>query len=116
MAQLKGDVFARSLVFFEGRPCGGETDADIVNGAWNWAALDALYQSLEVVLRSHPRGNRRDNEAAVGAWSECEFRLWTIAEQLDPFLPRCLCPPGYRGFAVFDLRRRTYADVLNRGI
>ena len=112
VSHLKGDVFAKSLVFFEGRPCGGESDEDLVAAAWHWTAIDSRYQSLEGFLESRPTTGGCEVEGAWTSWTRREFALWLDLARLDPFLPRHLCPDGYRGFDVWRLRQKVYSRAM----
>ncbi len=90
-----------ALILLEGRPHGGETDAAIVAGAWNFPEINRAYERHFAVLATRPSSNTSD---AIREWARRERRAWHEAMALDPLLPRVLCPPGYGGFSAWDRR------------
>lgn len=105
LREVPGDrISADGLVFIEGRPTGGERDADLVNAAWDWSRLDKAYAAYRKILQLRP-GSRRAARSSEGRrWLETELRAWREIEHLDPFLPEILWPQGYPGRAVWRLR------------
>ncbi|HRY52149.1 MAG TPA: PaaX family transcriptional regulator C-terminal domain-containing protein [Candidatus Paceibacterota bacterium] len=102
-----------SLTMFEGRPCGGERDEDIVAGAWDFDAINARYRAHEKVLASRPQG-RLNTEKAAGVfhrWIGEEQRAWLQAVRHDPLLPACLLPRDYAGRKAWDQRLETMSEA-----
>ena len=48
-------VDVESLIFLEVRPCAGETDSEIVAGAWNFSGINLRYSVYQQVLTRRPR-------------------------------------------------------------
>lgn len=103
---------AGTLTLFEGRPCGGESDADLVRGAWDFARIDRCYRDYLEVLgsRSARLGvrSRRD-------WIRAEWAAWCRAMRIDPLLPAAVLPPGYRGREAWQRRVEKMRDLFTRG-
>jgi DNA-binding transcriptional regulator PaaX len=94
-----GKINVESLVLLEARTCAGESDAEIVAGAWDFEAINLRYASHLNVLKARPEGRSR-NEAAAKAllrWAEAERRAWLEAVTNDPLLPGRLLPSDYLG-------------------
>jgi hypothetical protein len=101
------DVDAHSLIFWEGRPCAGESDHDIVNAAWDFPAINRGYTAYRQVLQERPAGRFPANGFAppiVRAWLAKERAAWLDAVARDPLLPGPLLPPGYLGRQAWDAR------------
>ena len=101
-----GHVDVESLLLLEARPCAGESDADIVAGAWNFDAINDRYDRHAAVLDSLPPQPLRDEAAAKRwhRWMREERLAWLEVTSLDPFLPEVLHPPGYRGMKAWKRR------------
>ena len=101
-----GQVDVESLIFLEVRPCAGESDAQIVSGAWNFDALKDRYDRHAAVLNSLPQTPLRDEAAAkrLHRWLREERLAWLAVSRLDPFLPERLHPPGYHGVKAWKRR------------
>jgi DNA-binding transcriptional regulator PaaX len=98
-------VDVESLLFLEAHPCGGESDADIAAGAWDFTRINEAYTRYLAVLKKHPRRETRGDFArrAIQAWIRNEQSAWLEAIELDPLLPKCLCPTGYLGPKAWDV-------------
>ena len=96
-----------SLVLFDGRPAGGESDQDLVTGAWDFAAIRQLYDDWSrgaeaaAKIRTAPR-----DENAIRAWAARERAAWSAIVARDPFLPEPLLPAGYPGRSAWARRVR----------
>lgn len=112
MRELKGERFARSLVFIEGRPFGGETDARIVGSAWDFNQLENDYEEHAALLKKAPKEQSSDVEdrKELLRWAQREFRSWKRLMHSDPLLPEILWPKSYPGRKTWDLR----VSVLGR--
>lgn len=92
-----------ALLFFDGRPSAGESDAALVAGAWNFDRINAAYRAVMELDAAPP--------ATGGAartwhhWMERERTAWSAAIGRDPFLPEALHPPGYLGPAAHRAHR-----------
>ena len=106
-------VDVESLILLEARPCAGESDAEIVMGAWNFDAINAAYDRHAAVLDALPRQPCRDDAAALRLqlWLREERLAWLEVTSLDPFLPERLHPPGYRGMKGWPYRMRIMAEA-----
>src|SRR6266545_6968518 len=51
-----GPVDVESLVLLEARPCAGESDAQIVAGAWDFARINRRYAKHQEILTRRPSG------------------------------------------------------------
>ena len=93
------DVDVESLILLEARPCTGETDEQIVAGAWDFAGINSAYAAHREVLRQRPRALRNDVTAArkLHHWACRERAAWEAAVSHDPLLPRRLLPREYLG-------------------
>ncbi|OHE89023.1 MAG: hypothetical protein A3G75_07645 [Verrucomicrobia bacterium RIFCSPLOWO2_12_FULL_64_8] len=108
LAGLKTDV--ESLTLFEGRPCGGESDRDLVAGAWDFETIDGCYVLWERVADAVPTlVAGQIDPAALRAWATRERIAWRSIVAHDPFLPIALLPAGYRGRHAWERR----AHLLN---
>ena len=92
-------VNVESLLFLEARPSAGETDEEIVSGAWDFEQIADLYARYLKVLAARPKGKLREAEDAEAfrKWAAQERVAWLEAVSVDPFLPERLLPQGYLG-------------------
>jgi len=106
-------VDVESLLFLEAHPCGGESDADIAAGAWDFPGINEAYTRYLAVLKEHPRRENHGNSArrSIQAWIRSERLAWLEAIELDPLLPTCLCPKDYLGPKAWDARQRAIPEV-----
>ncbi|MBX3744409.1 MAG: hypothetical protein KF833_03800 [Verrucomicrobiae bacterium] len=86
-----------SLLFLEARPAGGESDRDIVAGAWNFEAIHQRYtRYLKVLARLPAKWSGSESDAEhLRQWLALERAAWSEAVRSDPLLPRRLWPEGY---------------------
>ena len=105
-------IDVESLIVLEGRPCAGESDAQIVKGAWNFERINRRYQQHLEVLRQCPGGSLKSESArnALLRWIALERQAWIEAVAIDPLLPRRILPPDYLG----EVAWRTRIEVLRR--
>jgi len=95
-----GKTNVGSLLLLEARPCAGESDAEIVAGAWDFKAINHRYAQHLNELARRPAEPLHDNAAAAKAlqrWAAHERAAWYAAVKSDPMLPRQLLPPDYLG-------------------
>ena len=101
-----GPVDVESLLLLEARPCAGESDAQIVAGAWDFVAINARYARHQQLLSLRPRG-RVSTEAAAKPfhrWLREEREAWMDAQWHDPLLPASLLPEEYAGRRAWEAR------------
>jgi phenylacetic acid degradation operon negative regulatory protein len=102
-----------SMILLQARPCGGETDGEIVAGAWEFSRINAAYQRyLQIVTRCP--GTPLSNLAAAKAfnhWAAAERTAWLDAVAQDPLLPRALWPEGYQGHIAWMARSKALAKA-----
>jgi DNA-binding transcriptional regulator PaaX len=94
-----GQINVESLVLLEARPCAGESDAEMVAGAWDFERINRRYARHLKILEERP-GNALGNAAAAKAllrWSAMEREAWLDAVINDPLLPGRLLPSDYLG-------------------
>lgn len=101
LSGMKLDV--EKLTIMEARPCGGESDADLVAGAWDFARINRDYEVYLEVLDGEPA---RMGSRAWKGWLEAEWKAWHRVLSGDPFLPASLLPSGYRGREASERRVR----------
>jgi DNA-binding transcriptional regulator PaaX len=94
-----GTINVESLILLEARPCSGESDAEIVAGAWDFEQINSLYTRYLKVLNERPDNNLRNATAAKALlrWATAEREAWLDAVTKDPLLPERILPPGYLG-------------------
>jgi len=113
----KGRVNVESLLLLEARPCAGESDSEIVQGAWDFEAINQRYVKYLNVLDRFPDSKLEDAKAAkaLQRWATEEHQSWLNAVTLDPLLPEPLLPRGYAGPRAWRRRKETLTragDVL----
>ena len=99
-------VVAESLLVMEGTPAAGESDAEIVVGAWDFSAVNAHYEAYLRMAKTRPPGGTR-----LVQWARRENALWRAAVAIDPLLPSALLPANYLGQLAWQYRRKTLAQL-----
>ncbi|HYT60257.1 MAG TPA: hypothetical protein VEL06_08805 [Haliangiales bacterium] len=105
-----GKINVESLILLDARPCAGESDAEIVAGAWDFDRINRRYARHLKTLGERPDGLLR-NEAAARAllrWAAVERNAWLDAVRNDPLLPERILPSEYLG----QLAWRRRVEVL----
>jgi DNA-binding transcriptional regulator PaaX len=95
----EGKIKVGSLLLLEGRPCGNESDEEIVAAAWNFERINRRYSRHMKVLEERP-GDALRNEGAAKSllrWAEAERGAWLDAVTSDPLLPVRILPSQYLG-------------------
>ncbi len=105
LAGVKTDV--ESLLLLEARPCAGESDSEIVAGAWDFKSINRGYACHLEILRERPAiGPEKGKMArAWRRWAARERAAWLEAVGADPLLPARLLPDDYLGRSGWRLRR-----------
>ena len=108
-----GPVDVESLILLEARPCAGESNAEIVAGAWDFNAINKGYERHAQVLGRVPREPIADEAAArhFQQWFRDERLAWSGVMHLDPLLPERLHPAGYPGSRAWKRRREIMAEA-----
>ncbi|MDD2764363.1 MAG: PaaX family transcriptional regulator C-terminal domain-containing protein [Opitutaceae bacterium] len=107
------NVDVETLSFLEARPGGGETDAQLVLGAWDFRRINRDYEVYGDILQSAP--TRVSSRRAWRNWFDVEWRAWCRAVRSDPLLPEALLPQGYRGRDVWQRRTARLRGLLQPG-
>lgn len=99
-------VNVESLLLLEARPCAGESDAEIVAGAWDFESINGAYARHLRVLDERPAGALCDEATAkaLRRWAVAERQAWLDAVWADPLLPKRLLPPNYLGQQAWQRR------------
>ncbi|HKW30661.1 MAG TPA: hypothetical protein VJT54_15100 [Verrucomicrobiae bacterium] len=94
-----GKINVKSLILLEARPCAGESDAEIVAGAWDFEHINRSYKVHLKILAERPGGALRNDLAAKALlrWATAEREAWLKAVTSDPLLPKRILPSGYLG-------------------
>lgn len=94
-----GKINVESLILLEARPCAGESDAEIVAGAWDFDRINRRYDRLMKILEGRPVEEIQSEAAANGMlrWAAAECEAWLDAVTSDPLLPERILPCGYLG-------------------
>ncbi len=111
-----GRVDVESLIILEARPCAGESNAEIVAGAWDFDAINKSYERHSQVLERLPR---QPIAAEAGArllhqWFRDERLTWGEVMRLDPLLPERLHPAGYPGVKAWKQRLGIMSEAGRR--
>ena len=101
-----GTVNAASLILLEGRPCGEESDTDLVSAAWDFRAINARYAQYLEVLEQFPIVSleERKGAATLQHWAKREREAWLSVVAMDPLLPQRLLPWDYLGQSTWGRR------------
>jgi phenylacetic acid degradation operon negative regulatory protein len=100
-------INVESLILLDARPCAGETDEQIVVGAWDFERINNRYTHHLNLLKQRPSGSLR-SEAAASAlqrWAAAEHEAWLNAVMKDPLLPQQILPSGYLGKRAWQRRK-----------
>jgi DNA-binding transcriptional regulator PaaX len=94
-----GKVNVESLILLEARPCAGESDAEIVAGAWDFEHINRRYTRYLKILGERPGGTLRNETAAKSLlrWAATERETWLDTVTNDPLLPERILPSDYLG-------------------
>jgi phenylacetic acid degradation operon negative regulatory protein len=107
-----GKTNVESLILMEARPCAGESDEQIVAGAWDFDQINRRYARLMKTLDQRPIATVRSEAAAKALlrWAAVEREVWLQAVTSDPLLPERILPANYLGKSAW--RRRV--EVLRQ--
>jgi len=76
-----GKINVESLLLLEARPCAGESDAEIVAGAWDFERINRRYARHLKILGERPGGALRNAATAktLLRWAAAEREAWLEA-------------------------------------
>ena len=108
-----GKIVVESLMLLEAKPCGGESDEEIVAGAWDFRAINDHYMKYLAVLEQRPADNVLEEPAgkALRQWAARERAAWLSAMTPDPLLPAELLPKDYLGRKAWRARRKILGEL-----
>ena len=108
-----GKINVESLLLLEARPCAGESDAEIVAGAWDFERINRRYARHLKVLAERPGGALRNDAAAKALlrWAAAERETWLDAVTNDPLLPGRILPSDYLGQKAWRRRVEVLRDA-----
>ena len=108
-----GKINVESLLLLEARPCTGESDAEIVAGAWDFARINRRYARHQEILDEWPDGAIRNETKAkeLLRWAAAEREAWLDAVTNDPLLPARILPSGYLGQQAWRRRMEVLGDA-----
>lgn len=103
----EGDVNVNSLLLLEAQPCAGESDEEIVTGAWDFPRINSRYQRVMEILARFIDEPVVNNAAArdLQKWLEAERKAWLASIEIDPLLPKVLLPTEYLGSDAWEQRK-----------
>ena len=105
-------VDVKGLTLFEAIPCSGESNADIVSGAWDFDRINHFYEKHQVILSKRPTGkNAKAHLTVLRRWAATERTAWLQAVTADPLLPQELLPAKYLGRQAWQQRIRVLGKV-----
>jgi phenylacetic acid degradation operon negative regulatory protein len=107
-----GKIDVESLILMEAHPCAGESDAEIVSGAWDFERINQRYARHLRVLGERPRGAGTGKEAGklLLRWAKREYQEWLAAVSNDPLLPARILPSNYLGRRAWRRRMEVLRD------
>jgi phenylacetic acid degradation operon negative regulatory protein len=108
-----GPVNVESMIFLDARPSAGETDAEIVAGAWDFTKVNQRYAQYRKVLHQHPRQQPQNPSDAKSLhnWLRAERNSWLDVMNYDPLLPATLLPTDYLGRTIWRERLKIMAET-----
>jgi phenylacetic acid degradation operon negative regulatory protein len=109
----EGHINVESLLLLEARPCAGESDAEIVKGAWDFERINRRYARHLQVLDERPSGALRSEAAskALLRWAAAEREAWLDGVTNDPLLPARILPSHYLGQQSWRRRVEVLRDA-----
>ncbi len=109
-------IDVETLIMLDARPRAGESDAEIVAGAWDFKRINGQYAQHLKVLDKCPDGLLREVSArkALQRWAEMERAAWRDAVRHDPLLPRRILPSDYLGQQAWMRRVEVLRKASNQ--
>lgn len=109
LAQSSAIPSVELIIVMQGRPAGGESDAAVVQGAWDFDAVNEGYRRCQAWLKQAPAAGAGFD--TLRDWARAERAAWMHAVHQDPFLPASLLPRGYLGQRTWEQHRVTLARL-----
>jgi phenylacetic acid degradation operon negative regulatory protein len=108
-----GKINVESLILLEARSCAGESDEEIVAGAWDFERINRRYARHLKVLEECPGGALRNDATAkaLRRWAAAEREAWLDAVTHDPLLPGRILPSDYLGRKAWRRRVEVLHDA-----
>jgi phenylacetic acid degradation operon negative regulatory protein len=106
-------INVESLILLEARPCAGESDEQIVAGAWDFERINKGYTHHLKVLKQRPTRLLRTEAAAKSLqhWAAAEHEAWLNAVRHDPLLPELILPSDYLGKHAWQRRKEVLHEA-----
>jgi phenylacetic acid degradation operon negative regulatory protein len=105
------DVDCSQLLMLLAESKGRSVDARMVDGAWNFEAINDHYREFLAVLDRFRLLARPCPRPAFEDWTEAERTAWKKALALDPLLPAELLPKGYLGRSAWRRRNQVLEEA-----
>ncbi|HVU34441.1 MAG TPA: hypothetical protein VHE61_13480 [Opitutaceae bacterium] len=99
------------IIVLEARPVGVESDAVMVNGAWDFEFINGEYRRYLDAIAGFPVCGLSGDESRI--WAEKERAAWKQAIRYDPFLPNALLPRTYLGREAWRERQVICQRLIN---
>jgi phenylacetic acid degradation operon negative regulatory protein len=114
----RGSINVESLVFLEARAGAGESNEEIVGGAWDFDRINQGYSRYLKILARRPDGVIKTESAAkkLFRWMSEEREAWLAAIRMDPLLPARLLPGGYLGQKAWRQRIRVMRESAEQAV
>lgn len=108
-----GKIEVESLLLLEARPCAGESDSEIVAGAWDFERINSRYARHLKILDERPAGALRNDLSAkmLLRWAAEERGAWLNAVSNDPLLPERILPLDYLGKSAWQRRTEMFQEA-----
>lgn len=108
-----GKIDVESLLLLEARPCAGESDAEIVFGAWDFERINSRYALHMKILDKRPVDAllTEASSKALLRWAGTEREAWLDAVTNDPLLPERILPPDYLGQTAWQRRTEVFREA-----
>jgi phenylacetic acid degradation operon negative regulatory protein len=110
-----GAINVESLILLEARAGAGESDEEIVAGAWDFDLINHRYSQYLKVLNARPGATEKKTEATrFLRWMSDEREAWFEAVTNDPLLPARLLPANYLGRRAWQRRSEQMRHTSRR--
>jgi phenylacetic acid degradation operon negative regulatory protein len=112
----RGSINVESLVLLEARACAGESDKEIVSGAWNFDRINERYSRYLKTLGARPAGALKSEAGAKKffRWMSEERAAWRDVMTIDPLLPARLLPANYLGQKAWRRRLQAMGETARQ--
>jgi len=90
---------------------GRKVDAKMVDGAWDFNAINTKYENLQETLDLFTQVARNNTKDSLAQWTAAENAASRAALQMDPLLPSELLPKHYIGRKIWKTRSKVLAQA-----